>query len=372
MAWRMERAIDLLKTCREMPPSRKRTKCVASAFTRLKELSEKTVLLQARERDDAKWYARVSHAAKQRQLPSELQGKAYAVPREKAPAHHDVFDFPYWSDLTRDADSNEGCIINGPMDICSAEQARGLHFCNYDFGRCVPVDVFVWQTAPPSMPFLTKLGGTPYRPESVPWPTDKQGRPFTFVAQICFLDSMSIIPVTLPGDVMLVFFRSSDSFSGWNDEVYVEWWKIGLDEPMRPEDCPMPSFTVPELTGVLHRTYDFPDAGDIFESEGHDAADLIATTQATKIGTETFFIQGDPRTSDEETLICALRSLAPSGPWPFVDLPELPESRDSPQQTKHTIEADGWSRYSMLFGDCGCMYFFQGIGGITKASGDCY
>lgn len=170
---------------------------------------------------------------------------------------------------------------------------------------------------------------------------------------------------------MLVFFQDENSFLGYADSVHIEWWDIAIDTPMNAADIPTPSFLVPELTGVLHRTHEFPDAADIFKHEGYQDSSRLSTSQGTKIGTETHFIQGDP-SSGEDILICALNSLGPSKMWPFVDLPRLPDTSPHCGHDSIPDDAHGWSRYSMDLSDCGCMYFFLNEHGKTWCTGDCY
>ena len=52
--------------------------------------------------------------------------------------------------------------------------------------------------------------------------------------------------------------------------------------------CPSPSFVVPRLSGHIFRTYEYPESGSAFEKEGLDQDYLLTSTQATKIGRETF------------------------------------------------------------------------------------
>jgi hypothetical protein len=349
--------------------ARKRAKAIASAFTLLNELPAHLDRTQWLDQQESERIIDMEGAAMARWNSGVAGRRVYSVPRNNSLGQHELFDYLYWSRLIQDHNMRRGCIVSGPGDLCSIERSRELVFREYDFGLAVPVDLFLWKAGTPPKPYLTKCGGIPHRPKDEPWPVGRDGGQLTFVAQICFLDSMSIIPLSLPGDVMLVFLRDKDSFSRQAD-VHVEWWPAAIADVMNAEDLPEPSFHVPCLTGLLHRTYDFPEAESIFEYAGFDAAPLIATTQGTKIGTETFYIQGRPFTSND-TLICTLSSFLPSPPWPFFEA-SAPSTDDRLDQTFHDQVGDSWPTHSLVFGDRGCIYFFQDASGATKLCGDCY
>lgn len=316
--------------------------------------------------------------------------KQNPVPRENERGkvmHHPVFDFARWRrnfpietfekkegprqfDTTKPGDPLDlwkasGQIITSPAHLCEVELIRERVRAKHDLGEAVPVDIFVWRYGPPDKPYLTKIGGVPHRERSAPWPTGKDGKPFTFVAQFCFADSRDIVSDKIPNDVMLIFFRDSNSFAGGPEWVRLEWTPISLRDPIRKEDCPAPAFPVPELSGEIHRCNEYPDSWDVFEQEGHYSVYLLVTSQSTKIGRETFFIQSDPRDLEQE-LICALSSIQTAEIWPFTNMERLPEVE------KGNNEHYGWGPYEMMFHDVGCMFFMiDGKGRITW-DGACY
>lgn len=303
---------------------------------------------------------------------------------------HPKVDFDHWAKIfpietfqrtsgPRQFDSSEkddpldrwkpqGTIITSPAHLCEIELVRKQYARSQDLGRPVPVDIFLWSVDPPQKPYLTKLGGTPHRESAKPWPTD-DGKPLTFVAQFCFADSRDIVSQKLPDDVMLIFFKGADSIYV-DDSIYVEWSSIELDAPISAEQCPAPSFTVPQLSGHIYRTNEYPDSGDVFEKAGHDQSYLFPTTQSTKIGRETYFIQNDPRGPNDE-LLCAISSVHPTtyppgAKWPFIGLETLPDDWDKPDSDY------GWGKYSMMFADVGCMYFLIDEHGKVTWTWDSY
>ena len=89
----------------------------------------------------------------------------------------------------------------------------------------------------------------------------KDGKPCTFVAQFCFADSRHLVSDKLPDDVMLVFF--SDSDDGIDPKgVVIEWSPIEIAKPMTGS-VPKQELTVPELSGVLYESEEYPDGLEV-------------------------------------------------------------------------------------------------------------
>lgn len=260
-----------------------------------------------------------------------------------------------------------GAIITSPAHLCEIELARKQCKKEKDLGRAVPVDIFLWSIAPPEKPYLTKLGGVPHREAANEWPIIG-GKPLTFVSQFCFADSRDIVSDKLPGDIMLIFF--ADAGSAYEETVHIEWSSLQLKSPLTADKCPAPSFHVPRLSGHIYRTNEYPDSEDVFEQAGHNQYYLFSTTQSTKIGRETLFVQGDPRGANDE-LLCTLNSIHPTrypkgATWPFIGLQSLPDDWDQPDDDY------GWGKYQMMFGDVGCMYFLIDDDGNVSWSMACY
>lgn len=253
-----------------------------------------------------------------------------------------------------------GTPITGPAELAPIEQVRRRVRRKHDLGPGVATDLIVWGMGEPAEPYLTKVGGIPYRPADVPWPGLDDEDPMTFFAQFCFADSRDLLPVAPPGDVMLVFFRDEESGYDEDEEaIRIEWYDLGLPNPVTARKCPKPGFPVPKLYGALHRTKEYPGANPIFRNEGHNGFYYFATTQASRIGGETHFIQDDPR-GRGESLLCTLSSLEPSkGAHPFLNHPRPLTER---QREKMTF----------LFGDVGCLYFLIDKKGRVRVASACY
>lgn len=306
------------------------------------------------------------------------------------PTSHSKVDFDHWAkvfpletfektsgrrkfDTTTKGDPLDlwkahGEIITSPAHLCGIELVRKQYAQSHDLGSAVPVDLFIWSTAPPEQSFLTRLGGVPHRESAKPWPKDG-AQPYTFVAQFCFVDSRDIISDKIPDDVMLIFFKNADSLYE-PDSIHVEWSSIDMAVPLTADQCPPPSFVVPRFSCHIYRTNEYPDSRDVFERAGHYNCYLFPTTQSTKIGRETFFIQNDPRGPGDE-LICALNSVHPTtyppgAKWPFIGLETLPDDWNKPDDYSE------WGRYRMMFADVGCMYFLIDATGKMTWTWDSY
>jgi hypothetical protein len=118
-------------------------------------------------------------------------------------------------------------------------------------------------------------------------------------------------------------------------------------------------FPVPKLYGALHRTGEYPECGDAFRQAGDNQSWLFGTTQASRIGGETFYIQHDPRI-DGESLLCTLNSIMPAeGEYPFInhEKPLTPRAQE---------------RMKFLFGDVGCVFFLIDEKGQVRWTMNCY
>jgi hypothetical protein len=266
-----------------------------------------------------------------------------------------------------------GQIITSPIDLWEVEEARD-DVGRDTMGEPVPVHMFLWSVLPPTKPYLTKLGGVPWRPADRAWPRDPRGKPYTFVAQFCFADSRNLVSSQLPDDVLLVFFESW--YGGSGKGVVLEWSNLAIDKPLQGIDVPAQELPTPNYSGVIYATDEYPNGMKrAYEALGmRGSVYLVADTQSTKIGRSTFFIQNDPRQPGEE-LLCTLSSVYPADShwkakratarWPLLDL-----------ERYHTPAAppsiNGWSTETMEFAGTGAQYFLIDGEGRLRVAADCY
>lgn len=307
---------------------------------------------------------------------------------------HPVLDLPHWLKLfpitdfekkegPRRFDSSKpddpvdlwkarGCWIDSPADVCEIEHVRRRVQKKSSLGPAVPVDIFVWRLGKPDKPYLTKLGGHPFRPADRAWPLTEDEKPFTFLGQFCFLDSLDVIPRKLPGDVMLIFISDAKGIYDPDDGIRIEWVSSAIPNPVAAEQCPRPTFPVIQAAGVLHRWNEYPDSSEVFENEGHDQWYLFPSSQATKIGTSAFILQNDPRRRGEE-LLCVLSSISgarPSTKWPFTNREIIEEKKRESRQDAEVPY--GFGEHELMFADVGCLYFLINKRGKVRVELDSY
>jgi hypothetical protein len=155
-------------------------------------------------------------------------------------------------------------------------------------------DVMLVAEGEPADRFVTKLGGVPYRPAALPWPTTARGEPLVFFGQVCFADSTDLVG-ELPGDVLLIFTHGEhDHTSG---ELRFEWYPLGIEELLAPADVPETPWRVFPCFMHLSRRAPEPDA-----DEPPD------WTAWAKIGGMPHWIQHEPRRYG--TFLAAFESVA--------------------------------------------------------------
>jgi hypothetical protein len=238
--------------------------------------------------------------------------------------HHPVLDIDFWDREFPLGDqrmlSNE---VGTPEELALAEQARRLARSHGSLGPSVPADVFVWASkGNPEKPWLTRIGGEPWRDKNKPWPKDSQGVPLTFLGQICFLDSMDIVPFALPGEVALFFGTST---AGWiTPNVGVIEWS-NRDIPDRfGADIPWTGLLPMELHGVIHRTVQYTKhqlTEAPFQRAGFKQGGFgIDSIQSTLISAHASCPQRWPF-GEGESLVAMLSSFYFNRRWPLCDVP---------------------------------------------------
>lgn len=290
--------------------------------------------------------------------------------------HHPVFDLAHWQAQfpLGDDRSEQGWSVYSPSDLAKAEQARRLARSKGDLGPSVPADILVWSdTGDSEKPWLTRIGGRPWREAKKKWPKDENGVPLVFLAQISFVDSADLLSFELPGDVVLIFGKYG---SGWvfdfEDAVF-EWSSRELKDPVDGTNIPWNAELPFTLHGVVHRTVQHTDwkaAEPAFEAVGYKKGGFwIRALQATSIGTYASLPQGWPFTDgDGNTLICTLSSFDFHGEWPLCDVPAAIQK----------VYADGQSDRARIngamkfgIGDDGALWIYRDRKGKFHLDGAC-
>lgn len=250
------------------------------------------------------------------------------------------------------AEYYHGEQVTGPGHVCNNELLRREMQDQYHWGEPVPVDIFIMADGEPDDRRATKIGGLPFRPANVSWPTDAAGEPMLFLAQFNFTRSQDLTG-RLPGDLLLVF---ADDSSGMIEDLQFEWQPKELPVWVDNRSVPRRADGFDPCFGYIYRTLSFPAAETAMSRDdqqhpqcrGKDVWSdyFLLQWQATQIGRAPFFIQGDPELPGR--LLCTISSVNPNQhqPYPWVNHPDplMPE--------------DEWdfNGNRLMIGDAGCIY----------------
>jgi len=284
----------------------------------------------------------------------------------------------------------EAEFITGPRSIALLEQLRAEAFGPESIGDRVPIDVFIWSRTAPGRRDRTQIGGTPYRSRSKPWPLDATGQPRQFLAQLCFAESHDLFPMSLPGEVLLIFTaveeRQRGAFDlawGQPDMLQFEWARLGETNLIATAEVPQTKLPLLPCYGTRYRTWDMaleelPEVSDR-DSETRRIALArwdCAIVEGAKIGgiAPRLFDQDQVRLGPEEQLppgrylgTIATVDADSSEPYAFLDMPEAIDWRD-PQ----AVEA--WQpsqRALLMIPDAGLLNFFLDDTGAVRWTGHC-
>jgi hypothetical protein len=270
---------------------------------------------------------------------------------------HPEFDYKFWFDrlFTNsqgniddfDARNMSYLLTDSPIGLLGGEYYRGKVPTDCpDFGKQVPVDQFVFGRGEPPKRHLTKIQGLPYRPRTLPWPTDSSGRPLTFLAQYSFVDSMDHIG-KLPGDVLLVFIRNMFEPPYPGISLTFEWYPLGIEDLVM--EVPPPELEFPTCYGVRNRSRDFPESSlakpafdklldPVCLSMKNDNrsrfVEALLRYRGMKIGGSPYWFYPDyvneARLKDLKFL-CGFNGLCPVSeyPYPFVNDKKILSNRES-------------------------------------------
>lgn len=256
---------------------------------------------------------------RERQLPQEY-------PDAQAVEDHVQLMSPKWE------------IVVGPAAVAVNEQLRAEALAaDARPAARFPVDVAVWAKGEPADRSVTKIGGLPYRPSHAAWPEGDSGQPMRFIGQLCFADSLDIVPA-LPGKMLLVF-GDDDALLSEPERLVFEWWP--LSNALLVSEVPAVDDPLAPFHAVLHRTEDWD--GAIFEG--------------TKIGGAPRFIQDDPGVPGIFVGTIGSISVDSNERYPFVNVPE---------------PADWSHENHLMIGDMGSVYLYVGSDGTTYAASQCY
>jgi len=248
---------------------------------------------------------------------------------------HPVFYEDEWqARFTTDEIASITCfeLNHSPINILATNDFRAQIRDRDEFGPTIPVDIFTFGKGEGNDRMGTKVGGLPYRRKDTPWPVDECGQPYAFLAQFCFTDSEDLVG-DLPGDVLLVFLRTSKSEWGgkvrsfltrsavwetWDKSLIFEWQNEGLTNLIEKQDlaCGPLNLQMPTCYGVRYRTTDYFDpiaaATKYLSPERLSEVDTFLTTYGRFVW-HMMKIGGTPVLLGEVTPACSGRFIAGFG-----------------------------------------------------------
>jgi len=274
---------------------------------------------------------------------------------------HPVLDIDLWKrkfPLMPHTKWFSSACIDSPKQLALIEQ---LHASMTPGTHSAQTDAFVWKSGyHGSRTPLTKIGGKPWMHPYTPWPSDPDGRPLQFIAQINFTDSKDLIPFDLPGDILLLFARWFDGYIDWDTEaMHIEWSNNDAIDTDTRREAPHGSTLAFCHEGVIHRTT------QSWHTEDDPAFRMSEQSmQATLIGTHADIPQGWPFEGDDNcTLICMFSSYSFRGDWPLCDIERAPV----PLRNDGTESSfPDYSALSTNYADAGAVWIYRDKHGDIK------
>lgn len=293
--------------------------------------------------------------------------------RSKVRPVDDTFEPREW--LTQSGLKPEGGtvgVVVGPLDACRLVAYREeLAMEGYKFGNAVPSDVFIFSVGEAPHRAQTKIGGLPYLHRSESWPVDSKGKALPFVGQMDFRKSADILPMKLPGELLLVFGRLPSSER--SPEVVLLWKSISSSndaELLSAADVPCkPAFDA--FYGSRWRTENYPNAytdpaNERLRSNAKYDTNTASAIFATQISTAPSLLSRN-RSSMRRSVVCCFAPVLPAsdGPFPFLNVPspllEIRGLRDYRYSKEHKF-VEQW----LTWGDSTSLYIlWDEDGGFT-------
>jgi hypothetical protein len=271
---------------------------------------------------------------------------------------HWISIFPIQTIRSTDPWSVKGYSITSPFHLAVVEQIRREVSQTSNLGQAIPTDVFAFGSGDGPNRAGTKIGGLPYRPAAVPWPSTRDdGREMTFVGQLNFRDSTDLAG-PLPGDILLIFTPDDEAWgTGDPDAFRFEWYTEGVADLIASKDVPEPAWSFPVCYGVRSRTADFPDSKSLFDE--YRGRWRIAVLEGTKIGgVPPFLDEINASGAVSGKFLASIGSVKPESDYPYPWI-----NRKIPQDG----ECD-W----LMWGDLGVLSLFLHDDGNIQWWIECY
>lgn len=262
--------------------------------------------------------------------------------------------------------------IGSASDLIGWETLRSRY--GISAADAVPCDLFVWGIGEPPDRRLTRVGGVPWLPKRMPWPTIGK-TVTTFLCQFDFRDSKDLTGQlageSLPGDLLLVFVAGEHSaLMADQRELRFVWVSAEETDVYTRDDVPAATkpFNFVTAWGARYRSEDIPSKWDKAYDIPKEAASgrlwMLPVLWGTKIG-------GVPYDSQENldepppNYLCQLCSIqASSTSWPWVDA-------EKPLDDRYGDDGVHGDKHSLMIGDMGELTLFMRADGTITAQSAC-
>jgi hypothetical protein len=228
--------------------------------------------------------------------------------------------------------------VVGPRQLALYQQIHEVTTRTPHLPEPVPADVCVWNLGDAPRRDMTKVGGLPYLPRSLGWPTFA-GEPLVFLGQFCFADSADLVG-PLPAEILLLFSQAPGDYPGYHEFL---WVPLGSNNLIRAEELPATKISFRPCYASLFRTQDYdtfrPLAPDTTEEDRYvsDRPCYPLFFDGSKIGGASTVVPGDypegmERPGPPGRFLAQLDSIGPLDPWPFLNLRREASELDSKQR----------------------------------------
>jgi hypothetical protein len=263
------------------------------------------------------------------------------------------FDSDEWRATLRSFEAGQSAEIErnylsvqsvlGPYDACKVQELRKKLDTHVHFGKAVPAEVFILAVGDPPSRDHTKIGGLPFWPKLLDWPTSESGVPLTFIAQFNFAKS-AITSNIISDDIMLIF-ADAPTYS----EIRLETVPFVDDDALLVENVPL-ALTLPAFYGCRWLTHNFPEwrplhgeGSEINLDDGSTVLDpfLIFQLLGMQIGLAPFTPPDSILGPADDRILCSVCSVTPEMGirYPFLNHPSPLTDAECGTYTVHLTEA---------------------------------
>lgn len=182
----------------------------------------------------------------------------------RGPFDVSVEQLKLWRQVPLKPEWGDGCECPGisPVSFVSAIDLRNELRQEWPEYETTLADIHVLARGEPENRAATKFGGLPFRPAGAAWPVTSAGDPYSFVCQFRFVESKDLLP-PLPGDLLLVFLKGVDLYTGDPEFIHFEWQPATLTNLMTASELRGEPWPYIHAYGLRYRSFDFVEFEEV-------------------------------------------------------------------------------------------------------------